>query len=285
MNFGDCAHSQGSLDGYCISCGKQVSTPTTPSKTDSLATLWDEADAAIASKPSAVALELSTSALKRFEDERDEIAMLWDVADQALRDPKSAPQYAGLLASGPTRLQSPALSAALKVAERQDYLSRSAPQAQTSPHTPPSESTRLVESAPRQLRLAAGLFDLGYLLLMAALITISLFWFLAPELRPVIFSPTQMPRSVQISVLSTSVVVFILISFLYPLLSGTRTTGQRLFGLETIAASGGPLDPRARVLRSLLLPLSALLLPFVPLLWRTLGFHNQLAGTIVAKSR
>lgn len=288
MNLRACFHHQRSPDGRCLTCGQKQLEAIKGSEEDTLSTLWAEANAAIAAQPSLVALELNASALKKYEDERDEFTVLWEVADRAIDNPQKAPQYATLSASGPTRLRSPSLASALQEAERQTQSSLSlkgtdrAVTAEAAAQYKKQEQR--IQFAPRRLRLAAGIFDFGYLIVMAALITLSLFWFIAPELRPVLFSPGLMSRPIQITVASAAVVILIVISFLYPFLSGSRTTGQKLFGLETLAVTGNELPPRSRALRALLLPLSALLLPCLPSLWRPLGFHNQLSGAVVAKT-
>ncbi|NDC39080.1 MAG: RDD family protein [Proteobacteria bacterium] len=291
MSCPGCINNCLTPEGCCTHCGKQLRSAVQSAPAVTLHTLWEQVSAELPPTSTATALALNPLTLRNFAAEREQFELLWKMADDSMQSAGATPLYAELAPPTSQALSSPAIAAALATVEQSSAtahrttLTGVTPARETGAHRAahgPLQTSPLV-SAPAGARLAAGLFDVGYVVLMALVITFTLFWFLTPELRGELLAPTQFPAPTLISFVGTAVAALIALAFFYPWISGGQTTGQRLFGLETVGAYGGALSARTRILRSLLLPLSALIWPLMPPLWRTLGFHNQLSGAVVIR--
>jgi len=85
-----------------------------------------------------------------------------------------------------------------------------------------------------------------------------------------------------------TLVVWEFFYFAYPWAVSGRTIGMALFGLQVVSAQGAPIGPRQAVLRTLVLPVSILILGlgFLGVLFQRerRALHDVIAGTAVVYS-
>jgi len=200
--------------------------------------------------------------------EKEALNKLWDSAQAAI----TSTQVNRTLESG-QRIDAAALHKTLLTIERE---------IQSLSTTQLKNSNKAIKAIRRE-RVTAGLIDICYIALLALVTAFSLFWFIAPELRAVLAHPTRVSAAELVSFISLALSIFVLFSYLYPIVAKCQTIGQKTLGLSLSDSGGGTPPLASLILRGLLLPMSAITWPFAPPFWRELGFHNQLTHTMVLK--
>lgn len=256
--------------------------------------LWEAAQRSIDERQSVAQFEFSTAALRNFSKEREEIEVLWALVDEAIQDPASLERYASITPSAVREIRAEEAERALQRVEKSMSaqvfsLGRGGPRLsrrdeETTVASVVRFATHDLNPATANERLTAGIIDAAYIALLSFICTLSITWFAAPELRSFVLRPLSLPAPELISLTAVFFSTFIALGVLYPWLSGTRTAGQKLLGIEVIEESGRDATPTELFLRAAMLPLSLLVSAVIPPLWRTIGFHNRLSHTLINRT-
>lgn len=252
---------------------------------------WNES----AVGPAGLDLEVDLLLLRDFSDEREEFQILFDLADEAIQNPEAEKRYVEQIAKRESRIiksgelaeQLAKVESALKLP--QFSLRRGGPKVTSKDESAlvsgAIEPAKRIVPPPGRIRLRAELFDLVYQFVMALAFTISFAWFTEPSMREDLLAPTSMetPEAICFGALFLSALLLLLV--LYPLFSGAQSTAQKFFGLELLTKKGRKPSQRSLLKRSLLCPLSIIVLPFRPRKPSLADQLSELVLSVIPKER